>query len=231
MPAHIFPNSLPHRRRVRLWMSLLVGFPMLTADEFRLRLGRLWTAIEHEAVPSTRLFIEWLIVLGLLKHGREADLEGLLNRLLEFSVPTGMAVSTLTITMLVGCKLEEQLFGQLCQRALDRILPWLIHNNHMVRLFALYVFDRLVGRLDALPPAQRTRITIPAGYANLKVFLDQSEHNQRFLAKLARDWFLCDFDPIRDYSVQTIFGRLPAEAGIARNECISMVRCRPLNAS
>lgn len=148
MPApQIFPNSLQHRRRVRLWMAALVALPMLTGVQFGEVHPRLWKAIGNESVPSTRFFIEWAIILGLLKHQRPEDLQNLLSRLLEFSQATGTAISLLTVTMHVGLKLEGELKERFFELAFDRILPWHLHNNHMVRLFASFVFDRLWSRV------------------------------------------------------------------------------------
>lgn len=64
---------------------------------------------------------------------------------------------------------------------------------------------------------------MPEGYVNVAAFLTRSEHNQRFLSKLRQEYFLEEFDPIRDYTVQTIFSQLPRRVGIASDECISMV--------
>ncbi|PJF18627.1 hypothetical protein PSACC_01573 [Paramicrosporidium saccamoebae] len=65
-------------------------------------------------------------------------------------------------------------------------------------------------------------MTLPEGYLNMAAFISQSEHSQRFLQKLKREYFLSEFDPIRDYNIQTIFSTLPEKANIAPNECISM---------
>lgn len=144
MPApQIFPNSLQHRRRVRLWMAALVTLPMLTGVQFSKVHPCLWKAVDNESVPSTRFFIEWVIILGLLKHQRPEDLQNLLSRLLEFNQATGTAISLLTVTMHVGLKLEGELKERFFELVFDRILPWHLHNNHMVRLFASFVFDRL----------------------------------------------------------------------------------------
>lgn len=200
-------------------MSLLCVFPQLTADDFSQRLSHLWRALEQESVPSTRLFIEWLILLGLLKHQRPSDLASLRARLLEFSQPAGGAVSVLTIAMHVGCKLEGAAQQTYLRESFDHLLPWLVHNNHMVRLYAIYTYDRLF----ALYRADSEKSSLPEGYINMAAYLTQSEHNQRFLAKLRREYFLAELDPLADYNIQTIFSKLPQSAGIAHDECISMV--------
>lgn len=200
-------------------MSLLCVFPHLTADDFSQRLPHLWRALEQESVPSTRLFIEWLILLGLLKHQRPSDLASLRARLLEFSQPAGGAVSVLTIAMHVGCKLKGTAQQTYLRESFDHLLPWLVHNNHMVRLYAIYTYDRLF----ALYRANSETSSLPEGYINMAAYLTQSEHNQRFLAKLRREYFLAELDPLADYTIQTIFSKLPQSAGIAHDECISMV--------
>lgn len=125
-------------------MALLCAFPHLSAEEFSSRLPKLWRALEQESVPSTRLFIEWLILLGLLRHRSSRDLASLLARLNEYSQPTGGAISMLTISLHYGLKVDDgELKREYFATIFDRILPWLVHNNHMVRLYSIYVYDRL----------------------------------------------------------------------------------------
>jgi hypothetical protein len=116
---------------------------MLSSTDFRSRLPKLWKAIDNEVIPSTRFFIEWFIILGLLKHGNSNEFVSFLNRLLEFNSSTGTAISLLTVAMHVGRKIEGEGKRAFFDLVFHRVLPWIMHNNHMVRLFALYVFDNL----------------------------------------------------------------------------------------
>lgn len=201
-------------------MSLLVTFPMLTRDDIITRLPKLWSAIQNETVPTTRFFIEWYIILALLQHGKERELTSLLNRLLEFDLSTGSAISVLTIVMHVGRKVMSPMKRPFFESVLHRILPWFIHNNHMVRLFALYVYDNLWLRASTDPELKE--LSFPEGYANMAGFISQSHHNQKFVEKLKKEYFLNEFDPINDYSVQTIFSTLPQRSTISPDESISM---------
>jgi len=146
MAGAIFPNSQAHRKRTRLWMSALTLFPMLSASDFGARLPKLWRAIEAESLPSTRFYIEWFILLGLLTHKSSDNEQNLLGRLLEFEWATGTAISLITVAMHYGLKVEGKSKVSFFQKIFDRLLPWFLHNNHMVRLFALYAFDRLWTR-------------------------------------------------------------------------------------
>lgn len=124
-------------------MAILTTFPCITSDQFTSRIPSLLDCINEESVPSTRIYIEWFLVLGLVKHKREENLRNLYNRLLEFSMPTGAAISILSIVYHVGRCLEggtrEAFFGTI----FDRLMPWFLHNNHMVRLYVLYVYKSL----------------------------------------------------------------------------------------
>lgn len=128
-------------------MSLLVAFPALNSDDFAQRLPKLWSALSSESTPSIRYFIEWFVILGLLKHHCDGNMESLLNRLLEFSLPTGTVISLLTINMHVGIKLDGQAKAEFFKMVFHRILPWFLHNNHMVRMFALFVYHRLWSKV------------------------------------------------------------------------------------
>lgn len=196
----------------------------MTAEEFNQRLPRLWKAIEEEPVPSTRLYIEWIIILGLVRHGNSDNLRSLLGRLLEWNQGTGTALSTLSISMHVGLKAEGVGRDAFFRVAFDRILPWFMHNNHLVRMYSLFIFKRLYDHVNEASPVS---VQMPEGYSNMASFILQSDQCAKFLVKLRKDYFLSQFDPVADLDLQTIFSRFPSEAQIARTECISMVGTNP----
>jgi tRNA G18 (ribose-2'-O)-methylase SpoU len=199
-------------------MSLLTAFPILNEDDFRIRMPKLWKAIANELVPSTRRYIEWFMILGLLKHGGEVEVGKLMGRLLEFNLPTGAAMSLLTIVLHVGMKIEGDIRLIFFKTVFHRILPFFMHNNYSVRQMSLFVFDRLFSRYQVDNVIDDA---LPEGYENMAAFIRNSESCQRFLTKLQQDWFLT-FDPIADYTIHTIYDRLPRENDIAWNECISV---------
>jgi len=66
-------------------------------------------------------------------------------------------------------------------------------------------------------------MVLPEGYSNMAAFLEQSDRSHQFMNKLKKEHFLSNFDPIRDYSLLTIFSRLPEESGIEKSESVSIV--------
>lgn len=212
-------------------MSLLCAFPMLSSDEFLMRMPKLWQAIEGETHPSTRYYIEWLMVLGILRHGDQQTLGHLMTRFMEFKWSTGTAISLLTIAMHVGLHLPEnstvdgEMRGFFFNKIFHYLQPWFLHNNHMVRLFALFVFERLWHHHTTTTTDDSTITDVLGeGFKNMAAFLEQSDQSKKFTMKLYKEYFLGPtFNPISNFDIQTIFSTLPSEGDIAKNECISMV--------
>jgi hypothetical protein len=135
-------------------MSLLCAFPTLDASDFASIVPSIWTALEREALSSTRVFIEIFMIRGILVHQDSSDIHNLLARLLEYDLNVNFIISILTITMHVGVKLPhfpiqlDKVNGTAPETdfhtcVFNRLTPWFLHNNHMVRLFALFTFNRL----------------------------------------------------------------------------------------
>lgn len=58
----------------------------------------------------------------------------------------------------------------------------------------------------------------------MALYLRQSEKSHRFMAKLEKEYFLSQFNPLQDYSIATIFKHLPEQSQIVeRQELISPV--------
>ncbi len=215
-----FLNSQAHRQRVRAWMSILLALPMMGAADFDRELPRLWTAVANEGIPATRVYAEWAIVLGMVRFPSEAYTKSLLDRLGSvLSATTTSAISLLAIVMHVALGVEGAVLVPLYTGLFDRILPFSIHNNHLVRLFSIYVFQRLWHR--ARTHADLAPIAFCKGYENFVEYTTKSEYNRKFLEKVDREYFLSTLDAVQDYSIRTICAVLPRAGRIAEDECIS----------
>lgn len=116
----------------------------MSEHDFIERLPKFWQAISNESVASTRILIEWLIVLGLVKFPRKDSVRNLLARFDEISSSTGTFISLLTISMHFGLCLENtEDQAHFISEAFHYIIPNFSHNNHVVRLYALYAYQRL----------------------------------------------------------------------------------------
>jgi len=196
---------------------------MLSSSDFDDLLPQIWAALTDEPVPSTRYYIEWFLVLGILRHGHRDHYLMILERLTCFDHAAPVAISNITLCMHLGLKLPESMQALFFPTVFHRLMPWMLHNSHMVRMFAIFVFDRLWRR--AMERSFCQLENLPEGYCAMASFVAGSDHCQRFLSKLSGEYFLSeDFDPIECYNVQTIFTTLPAACEIAPAEIISTVR-------
>lgn len=272
-----------HEQRIRLrkWMSIISLFPMMNEKDFSMRLPALWLAIGKEPVESIRLYGEWFVSMGMIRF--RCGLDDLLDRLQDYTTPTGLVVSFITVLGLVARSYLEHPIsssdninsnkvdsnendpssetlislsgkpppssisnltnGLLTPKAdsnfiksdcvlnsspknnsassirgsghtfekrtiFDRLQPWLLHNCHTVRLYALHVYDRLWSCLEA-----DDKEKMPEGYCNIITFVSQSLSCRRLLnsveERIKHPFLNRSFDPIANFNLARVFSALP----------------------
>jgi hypothetical protein len=91
---------------------------------------------------------------------------------------------------------------------IHKLHPWLLHTSHMVRLYALHVFERLWTTLT-----EEERDEMPEGYRNVATFVDQSPHCRKILdsvdVRVRHPLLDRSFDPFQDFTLAKIFSILP----------------------
>lgn len=191
-----FPNTHAHRVRLRTWMALLVLTPTLAEARFEQLAGQVARLlVSSEAVPTTRLFAEWWLVLGLCRFPGCIDTV-LVAQLKNVTLAAGPLISAINILQHVCLHLDRQ---PLYSLGLDLLAPWFLHNSAAARMHTFWAFRTLASRCQERRP----------GYQGVYEMIEGSEHCQRFLSRLADDPLLTVFDPIGMFSLEAIFGTVP----------------------
>ena len=223
---NVFPNTALHRQKCRLLQGALVLFKvLLTAREFDSRrkdgstsksvemdmVGMcelLWLNVKQEALPSTRAFFEWMLAMGYARGLFPTD--DLLKRVKEYHGGAAISISVLTVAYLTANNTgSTTTFKHLL---LSACTPYFIHNNHAVRMYIIFIWERLCHG-DATD-------TITQQDRSLAEYIRKSEHTQKFIAKLKNEHFLGDFDIFGDLNIEFVFGDFVKRIGLAVDECI-----------
>ena len=214
--ATIFPNTIEHREKLRTWQSIMVLLPSVISTGFDscdvievLKLA--WENIDQENMPSTRYYMEFFIIRLLIAH--PVFLPSLWERLKNWDATPSACISSLIISHHVGKFLADSPAAQdFSSNFFDLILPFLLHNNYTVRIYATKIYHSTYELFRSL-------VTV-RGYQNLFHFIDTSATCDKFLQKLQGDHFLCKFSPLNDFNLHFIFCELPNRAEIANDELI-----------
>lgn len=212
---NVFPNTLLHRQKCRLLQSCtLLWALLLEVDHVDQGVvgsvhDLLWQNIAQESMPSTRCYFEWMLARG---YSRDLfSTAALLERVKNYHGSAAMSISVLTIAYLVAARRDA-----FKTDFLDCALPYFIHNNHAVRMFIIYIWERLTVSI-----ATGTDNQLPNSYKTLSNFIRTSEHCQKFMEKLKDEHMLKDFDLDGDVNLQFVFAELPRRLGMAVDEFIA----------
>lgn len=213
LKKNVFPNTLLHRQKCRLLQSCTILWNLVLlsgsakTDYYEQVHELLWLNIGQESMPSTRCYFEWMLARGY-RH-EFFNTEELMKRVLNYHGSAAMSISVLTISYLVAKTLPVE--HPFRATFMDSALPYFIHNNHAVRMFIIFIWERLtVGcKIDN------------SAYANLSSFIHSSDHCQKFMDKLKEEHLLKDFDIDKDVNVQFLFCELPKRLGMAVDEFIA----------
>lgn len=191
-----FPNTLAHRVRLRTWMALLVLAPTLTEAKFEQLAGQvLKLFVSSEAIPTTRLFAEWWLVLGLCRFPQCIDTL-LVAQLKNVTLAAGPLISAINVLQHVCLYLDRQ---PLYVLGLDLLAPWFLHNSAAARMHTFWAFRAIASHCHERRP----------GYQGMYEMIEGSEHCQRFISRLAGDPLLTAFDPMGMFSLEAIFSIVP----------------------
>jgi tRNA guanosine-2'-O-methyltransferase len=214
--ATVFPNTLEHREKLRTWQSIMILLPCLVSPDLDSSeavdaLNLAWENIDQENMPSTRYFMEFFIIRVLLAH--PVLLPTLWDRLKNWDATPSACISSLVISFHVGKLLAETPAAEaFSSYFFDLVLPFLLHNNYTVRIYATKIYHSTYDLFKSFVPVK--------GYQNLYHFINTSANCERFLQKLKDDHFLSNFSPLSDFNLHFIFCELPSRAEIANDELI-----------
>uniref|UniRef100_A0A8C1KU42 tRNA (guanosine(18)-2'-O)-methyltransferase TARBP1 n=1 Tax=Cyprinus carpio TaxID=7962 RepID=A0A8C1KU42_CYPCA len=195
-----YSNSIQHRVKNRVWQTLLLLLHKLRPAGF----------CSNQA--SVKYLIEWTLILVL--HQNPSRIQNLWNCFSLDHEKTKTSICTF-LSVLVHLNVL------LPKLAVEVSLQWCFSHNFSIRLYALLALKRVWELEDArvLPEEHLGGLTTV-----VQACLQQAEAMQntgnamKNWSRIQDHFFFSVFNPIRDYSVETIFQIFPLLSELAEDE-------------
>ncbi|CAF2861797.1 unnamed protein product [Rotaria sp. Silwood2] len=211
-------NSLEHRIMFRSLQCLLCLTSVIkNSSLLKTIYDNIVATLTRENEPSLRLLSEWIIV-RLISEDRTTRLNDLYEYLHHaHQHRTGTICAWLSIASHIPNLLLNQIEQiEYINKIFEYISPLLMHSNFHIRTFACSTMVKI------LEYTERHHLENETPYEVYRYFRRNDERSElgRYIMKL-QSLFLYQFDPIRDFSLETIFYTLPKLSLIADDEYLS----------
>jgi tRNA G18 (ribose-2'-O)-methylase SpoU len=221
----LFINSLVHRERFRLWQVILVILPKLNKKDYSVIMECAEQHLISENQPSMRIIIEWVIIKILTYQIETFDLFSLFIKLENFShkkigyMCSWLAVLTHLIFIINDYNLKSNYFISLIPLILSQILSSNFHVRTYVEAILIKIFTNLNDskRNEEFLRNEKVKIILDQIYSIIHTIIDDKERHSSIILK----HFYFQFDPIDDYSLDTIFNIFPYKSGIIEDELVT----------
>ena len=213
----IFPNTPVHRRKLRIWQSILMLSTVIDdmrAEDAANLLNLVWQAIDGENMASTRYYMEFLAIRIVLRH--EVLVGMLWERVRRWHASASAGISALIVAYHVGRKMHGRSTGFV--KFFDLCVPYFLHNSHTVRIYATKIYYELYKLYYSCEEDQDLSFKRGSACDNVFEFIGSSEACERFVQKLDGDHFLCRFDPVEDFNLHFLVSELPKRSEVAHDE-------------
>ncbi|XP_072122080.1 probable methyltransferase TARBP1 isoform X1 [Mobula birostris] len=221
--SRYYVNSMKHRLKNRIWQTLLVLLPQMDQVFLNAIVQTVFTSALSDNQASVKYLIEWFIILLLQKCPELIDS---FWRCFSYnpensktSICTFLATLVHIDTMLKNISQK----GQYLKKALSVILPWCLNHNFSVRLYALLALQKVwEACLLFEVEGEELKFLEPI----IESYLEQIGQKQT-TGNAARNWqriqdhfFFRKFQPVEDYSLETIFYTFPSLSDVIEDEWI-----------
>ncbi|GCB68596.1 hypothetical protein scyTo_0005329 [Scyliorhinus torazame] len=218
-----YVNSMLHRLKNRIWQTLLVLLPQMDQVFLSSIIETVYQSGLSDNQASVKYLIEWFIILILQKCPEFIDsfwrCFSYNPESTKTSICTFLAVLVHINVILRSVSKKDQYL----KKALSVILPWCLNHNFTVRLYALLALQQvweacLVSKLEG----QELQFLAPI----IESCLEQVGHKQ-ITGNAGKNWqriqdhfFFGKFQPLEDYSLETIFYIFPSLSDVIEDEWI-----------
>ncbi|XP_045927409.1 probable methyltransferase TARBP1 isoform X2 [Micropterus dolomieu] len=219
-----YSNSLQHRVKNRVWQTLLLLLPKLREEFVTTLLHSVCEAGFCSNQASVKYLIEWMMILILVHYPEHIhNFWACFNMDHEKTKTSSCTFLSVLVHFNVIIPNLKDKAVQL-HKALDIILQWCFNHNFSVRLYALLALKRVWSLAEAR--AEAGADGLGALSTVIKACLNQAEAMQstgnanKNWMRIQEHFFFGAFDPLRDYSVETIFYTFPSLSELADDEWI-----------
>uniref|UniRef100_A0AAQ4PDT1 tRNA (guanosine(18)-2'-O)-methyltransferase TARBP1 n=1 Tax=Gasterosteus aculeatus aculeatus TaxID=481459 RepID=A0AAQ4PDT1_GASAC len=219
-----YSNSLQHRIKNRVWQSLLLLLPKLREEFVATVLNCVFEAGFCSNHASVKYLIEWMMILILVHYPHHMD--GFWACFTRDHDKTKTSICTFLSVLVHFNVIIPHLKDKALhlRKALDIILQWCFNHNFSVRLYALLALKRVwsLAGFQAEEGADELRgmSTVILACLNQAEAMQSTGNANKNWTRIQEHFFFGAFDPISDYSVETIFYTFPSLSEMADEEWI-----------
>ncbi|XP_062422564.1 probable methyltransferase TARBP1 isoform X2 [Pungitius pungitius] len=219
-----YSNSLQHRVKNRVWQSLLLLLPKLREEFVATVLNCVFEAAFCSNHASVKYLIEWMMILILVRYPHHIDSFWACFTRDHDKTKTSICtfLSVLVHFNVIIPNLKDKAVH--LRKALDIILQWCFNHNFSVRLYALLALKRvwsLAGtQAEEGADGLRGMSTVIKACLNQAEAMQSTGNANKNWTRIQDHFFFGAFDPISDYSVETIFYTFPSLSEMTDDEWI-----------
>uniref|UniRef100_A0A673HZZ1 tRNA (guanosine(18)-2'-O)-methyltransferase TARBP1 n=1 Tax=Sinocyclocheilus rhinocerous TaxID=307959 RepID=A0A673HZZ1_9TELE len=220
-----YSNSIQHRVKNRVWQTLLLLLHKLRPEFVsECVLSHVCEAGFCSNQASVKYLIEWTLILVL--HQNPSRIQNLWNCFSLDHEKTKTSICTfLSVLVHLNVLLPKLQDKAQWRRAVEVSLQWCFSHNFSIRLYALLALKRVWELEDArvLPEEHLGALTTV-----VQACLQQAEAMQntgnamKNWSRIQDHFFFSAFNPIMDYSVETIFHIFPLLSELAEDEWLPL---------
>ncbi|XP_054654485.1 probable methyltransferase TARBP1 isoform X3 [Dunckerocampus dactyliophorus] len=222
--VRISSNSLQHRVKNRVWQTLLLLLPKFKEEFVTSLLNSVFEAGFCSNQASVKYLIEWMMILILFHYPQHIDRFWVCFDMNHGGTKTGICtfLAVLVHFAVIIPKLKDP--DVQLVKALDVTLQWCFHHNFSVRLYALLALKRVWSLVEVrgneAADGLRGLSTVVKACLHQTEALKNTGNANKNWTRIQEHFFFGAFDPIRDYSIETIFYTFPSLSGLADDEWI-----------
>ncbi|KAI9478551.1 MAG: hypothetical protein EXX96DRAFT_571334 [Benjaminiella poitrasii] len=226
-----FMATAEHRLKIRTCCSMLLIIDFATEEKLNDYMEIIFDMMRKETVPSVRCYIEWSMVRLLRRFPDRLEL--FYSKLDNPSHKPNYVISLLTVAFTLGEVLSSEHGEEVVKNYFDtifvRLVPWLITNHFVIRLFAFCAWRRNWAACVKRGYYSEEKQKDPYITSILK-FMETYSDCKKFFDKIDAHFYMSRFDPLEDFNVEFIFRQMMSEFDVISNEKIAskaFVRVNP----
>ncbi|XP_026133478.1 LOW QUALITY PROTEIN: probable methyltransferase TARBP1 [Carassius auratus] len=221
-----YSNSIQHRVKNRVWQTLLLLLHKLRPEFVsECVLSQVCEAGFCSNQASVKYLIEWTLILVL--HQNPSHIQNLWNCFSQDHEKTKTSICTFLSVLVHLNVLLPKLQDKEVQwrRAVEVSLQWCFSHNFSIRLYALLALKRVWELEDAcvlLEEHLGGLTTVVQACLQQAEAMQNTGNAMKNWSRIQDHFFFSAFNPIRDYSVETIFQSFPLLSELAEDEWLPL---------
>ncbi|KAI9019565.1 hypothetical protein CLU79DRAFT_888618 [Phycomyces nitens] len=214
--AFMYTSTIEHRTKIRAMCSIMLLLDFVQEDKIDQYLEKIFFLMKKETVTSVRCYMEW--AMARLLHKFPTRLEMLYTKLSNPHTKPHNIISILTVTFTLGESLPDKYAKTYFEKIFRGLVPWLVTSHFTIRLYAYCAWSR--NWLSCNKRKLNKDIEENDYLNSLNTFLTQYSDCVKFYDKIKSQFYLTEFDPIKDFNIEFIFRQMMTIFEVIDNEKI-----------